>query len=303
MRRVLKWVGITLGSILGLLIVFVGISYIVSSSKLGSTFEVPTETVTVLTDSASVAEGKYLATAIGKCVECHGGDFGGKVFIDEPIIGHVAGKNITRGKGGIGAEFKVEDWVRAIRYGVKPDGKGLVVMPSEDYWYMSDEELGKLIGYLQSLPPVDREVEEPSLGILGRVLVTLGALPLFSTEKIDLKATRPTPPPSAPTAEYGEHLTKIGGCIGCHRPDFSGGPVSAGAPDWPPAANLTPHAEGLGSWTEAEFTTALRLGKSKDGRALNPEAMPWGTTALMTDDDMHGMWLYLRTVPAKETGT
>ena len=35
---------------------------------------------------------------------------------------------------------------------------------------------------------------------------------------------------------------------------------------------------------------------------MNPEAMPWNSTALMTDDDIHALWSYLRTVPARETG-
>ena len=302
MRKAFKWIGIVLGSIVGLLLIFLGIVYIISNSKLDTDFEVPTETVTVPTDSASLAEGKYLATAIGKCIDCHGADFGGKVFLNEPIIGVVAGKNLTSGKGGIAGTYKTEDWVRAIRHGVKPDGKGIVVMPSEEYWYMSDEELGKVIAYVLSVPPVDRETEAPSLGMLGRVLVATGALPIFSVENIDLAATRPAAPGPGPTVAYGEHLTKIGGCVGCHRPDLSGGPIPGGPPDWPPAANLTPHPDGLGPYNEADFTTALRLGKKKDGASMNPEAMPWNSTALMTDDDIHALWSYLRTVPARETG-
>ena len=303
MRKALKWVGIIVGSIVGLLLIFLGISYVVSNSKLDASFEVPTETLSIPTDSASIAEGQYLATAIGKCVDCHGSDFGGKAFVDEPAIGYVAGANLTTGKGGMASQLKTEDWVRAIRYGVGPDGQGLVVMPSEDYWHMSDEELSKVIAYVQSLPAVDRDLPKPSLGLLGRVLVTIGALPLYGVEKIDLNASRPVPPPPGPTAEYGAHLAMIGGCKGCHREDLSGGPVSAGAPDWPPAANLTPHPDGLGSWSKEDFITALKQGKSKDGRALNPEAMPWTSTALMTDQDIDAIWAYLQTVPAHETGT
>jgi hypothetical protein len=41
------------------------------------------------------------------------------------------------------------------------------------------------------------------------------------------------------------------------------------------AANLTPDATGLGSWTEAEFLSAMRTGRHMgSGRAILPP-MPW----------------------------
>ena len=298
MQKAFKWIGILLGSALILILVFLGIIYIISSSKLDKTFEVPTETVVIPTDSASLAEGKYLATAIAKCIDCHGSDFGGKVFINQPIIGVVSGNNLTSGDGGLEETYKPEDWVRAIRYGVKPDNKGIAIMPSKDYWHMSDEEIGKIIAYVQSVPPVSRETEEPAFGPLGRVLFVTGQLPLFNIEEIDLNGTRAPAPTPEPTAIYGKHLATIGGCIHCHGKDLTGGPIPGGDPSWPPASNLTPHSDGLGSYNKTDFIRALRLGKKNDGSEMNPAAMPWPATALMTDSDIDALWEYLRGVPA-----
>ena len=43
--------------------------------------------------------------------------------------------------------------MRAIRHGVKPDGRAALVMPSEDYNRLSDDDLGALIAHLRQMPP------------------------------------------------------------------------------------------------------------------------------------------------------
>ena len=48
--------------------------------------------------------------------------------------------NITRGRGGVTADFTLADWDRALRHGVRPDGSGLVLMPSEDYAALTDHD-------------------------------------------------------------------------------------------------------------------------------------------------------------------
>jgi cytochrome c553 len=69
-------------------------------------------------------------------------------------------------------------------------------------------------------------------------------------------------------------------------------------PDFPDAANLTPHAQGLGAWTLADFQAALRTGKRPDGRVLD-EFMPWKAYGSMSDDEVAALYAYLRTVPAR----
>lgn len=63
-------------------------------------------------------------------------------------------------------------------------------------------------------------------------------------------------------------------------------------------ANLTPDKEtGLGAWTEQEFTTALRSGRHRGrGRPILPP-MPWPAFGTLSDDDLHAIWAYLRSVP------
>ena len=64
------------------------------------------------------------------------------------------------------------------------------------------------------------------------------------------------------------------------------------------AANLTPHATGLGSWTEKDFIAAMRTGKHAGvGRPILPP-MPWFNIAQMPDDDLGALFAYLRSLPA-----
>jgi mono/diheme cytochrome c family protein len=70
------------------------------------------------------------------------------------------------------------------------------------------------------------------------------------------------------------------------------------------AANLTPDATGIGTWTEEQFIKALREGKFKgldNTRPLLPP-MPWPSYSKMTDDDLKAMFAYLKTIkPVKNS--
>jgi mono/diheme cytochrome c family protein len=63
------------------------------------------------------------------------------------------------------------------------------------------------------------------------------------------------------------------------------------------AANLTPDASGLKSWTPEIFIQAMRTGKHAGvGRDILPP-MPWMDYALMTDDDLRAVFAYLKSLP------
>jgi hypothetical protein len=68
------------------------------------------------------------------------------------------------------------------------------------------------------------------------------------------------------------------------------------------AANLTPDATGIGSWSLAQFTKAMRQGKAKgldNNRPLLPP-MPWPNYTRMTDDDMKAVFTYLKSLKPVE---
>jgi cytochrome c553 len=239
-------------------------------------------------DADAIERGRYLATTVASCVDCHDKDFGGRVFIDAGPMATLYGTNLTRGRGGIGQRYADEDFVRALTHGVRQDGRSVVYMPSHLY-KLSATDVGAIVAFLRSRPPVDREPPAPRFGPLGAVLAAFGQVELFPAEHIDhanfqfASADRPADP-----ARAGEQIVAQAGCRGCHGPSFQGG---LGPP--PGGANLTP--VGLGSWTEADFFRAMREHKRPNGTVI-AESMP-RSMGQMADADLAAVFAYLKTVP------
>lgn len=297
LRKILVCVAWLLGAVLLVAVGYGTYVYVRSEKILKTKYDAPSTALVIPTDSQSIARGEHLASAVTSCVLCHGEGLAGKVYADMGPVGVVAGPNLTRGKGGVGATLTDAEWVRAIRHGVRPDGSSLIIMPSEVFTYLTAEDLGSIIAYAKQLPAVDHEVPSTHFRPLGRWLLTRGKMPILVAPKTPDVALVPSVPRET-TKEYGKYLANIAGCHGCHGFGLSGGRV-AGPPSAPPASNLTP--ENLGNWTEAQFARAVREGKDENGGTLD-ELMPSKTFKGMTDDEVHALWLYIRTVPPKPFG-
>ncbi len=256
--------------------------------RVDKTYAVSPPAVPVpLGDAAAIERGRYLAQNVSMCAECHGEDLAGRMVIESPVMGNLGGSNLTRGRGGIGSTYSDDDLVRAIVHGVRKDGRSVVFMPSQDYKF-TRSDVGALIAYLRSLPPVDRTMPPPTPGPMARILTATGAFPLLPAEMIDHDRITFAPEERADTAEAaGEYLISSAGCRGCHGPTLSG---EGGMPD---ASNLTP--VGIGHYTQADFTRALREWKRPNGTEIKPE-MPRAFGQL-SDEDIAKMFSYLKTVP------
>ncbi|MBO1327292.1 cytochrome c [Acetobacter suratthaniensis] len=117
-------------------------------------------------------------------------------------------------------------------------------------------------------------------------------------------------PPAAGTftpeqIERGRIVAAEGYCAECHtRTDGTPGPELAGdyRMETPFGAihssNITPDvATGIGSWSEAAFKRAMRLGVSREGEHLIP-AFPYDHFTKMTDQDLSDLYAFLMTRPA-----
>jgi len=295
MRRLFKVLGYSAAGLVVLLVLAVSGIYWRSSALLHRTFTIAAAPVRVPSDPAAVERGRHIALTRG-CVDCHGADFGGAKVIDDPAMGRAYGPNLTRGRGGRGAEMTDTDWVRAIRHGVARDAHPLFLMPSAEYSHFTDDDLGAVVAYAKSVPPVDRDSVPLSVGPVARALMVAGKVQL-AADLIDHAGFKPEVVSPGVTVAYGRYLAI--GCTGCHGSNFSGGKIDVGPPDWPAAANLTPAGE-LARWTEKEFFAALRTARRPDGRELSV-VMP-RAFGQMTDDELMAIWLFLRSVPPAGTG-
>ena len=296
-RKFLKWT-LLLISVLIILIALTAWWLISDTNKaMEKTYQVEPAMIQIPTDSASLARGAKWTRVL--CVSCHGDQLQGKTMFEDPDIGRIDASNLTSGIGGIGREYTDIDWIRAIKHGVKKTGHGAFVMPSKDFSYMGDEDLGCLIGYLKSLPPVDHTTNPPDLTAMAKVLAAMGAFgELFAAEVIDHNQGSAYVPEPGPTVEYGTYLVNVYGCRSCHGMTLNGGKDPN--PNAPFGPNITPGGNP-GHWSEQDFIHTMRTGITPEGKKLNAEFMPWKGLSAMDEDELLAVYYHLRALPALET--
>lgn len=239
----------------------------------------------------AIARGRHYVTARYACMDCHGEDFGGGVMIDDAAVGVLHGPNLTSGKGSRMAAFTVADWDRLVRHGIRLDGTP-ALMPSVDFFAMSDRELSDIITFIGSLPPVDRQMEPITLGPVLKIMIATGGLPFSADVHPGHHDKHLVEPPAASdTLTFGGHLAQA--CSGCHNRQLTGGPVPGAPPDWAPASDLTQ----LNGWTYEEFEKVLREGVRRDGAPVEP---PMDRAVLatknMTHEELSAIFAYLQSL-------
>ncbi len=109
----------------------------------------------------------------------------------------------------------------------------------------------------------------------------------------------------------GRYLTNAMQCSLCHTPispdtgaylteRFMAGGMRVSVYPWGVwyGRNLTPDRDtGLGRWSEAEIVRALTEGVARDGRHLDPMAMPWPWFSRLTRADARAIAVYLKSLP------
>ena len=295
MKKALKWIGIVLGSLLGLLLVAGGILYLIGNSRLNKTYDFPPSNIVLPTDEASIEFGRHRAESL--CQGCHGPDLSGIInWFNAGPLGTIDSANLTAGEGGVGKEYTTdEDYVRAIRHGIDPNGKPLFMVAVVSTSNLSDEDLGAIIAYIKTVPPVDHKTNGQNFTALAKILYVLGVLPQMPVEVVSHEA-HVSRPEIGVTAEYGKYMVDTNDCRLCHGTDLNGGPF----PDPTKtkiSPNLTPGGE-LAFWSEDEFVNTIRTGTTPSGHELDPEFMPWKEYGKFYDDELKAIWLYLQSVPS-----
>ena len=129
-------------------------------------------------------------------------------------------------------------------------------------------------------------------GLLVALLLALAALASTASAQV----------PSATDIARGKYVFGATGGCGCHtvakHPANAGGRRYDGPFGTVYSANITPDREtGIGSWTDEQIITAIRLGRRPNGERLIP-VHPYTTFNGMIADDLQALVAYLRTVPA-----
>jgi cytochrome c553 len=253
-----------------------GAVWLISDMQLNQHVVVPSRDIPIPTDVGAVQQGQHLAGAITLCVECHGSTMAGAVIEDDSTARIVA-PNVTRD----GVKLSDADRIRAIRDGIDPTGRQLLLMPSDAYYYLSDADVAAIVAYLDALAPAPNSLPSSEIRPLGRLRFVAGRVELLPSANIDRTAPRPTAPPIDVTPAYGQYLVNIAGCARCHgqalnRPDIT--------------------SVGLGDWSDADFLSLMRNGRLPGGRQVTT-AMPWRYYAQMSELELRAIWDFLQVLP------
>lgn len=260
-------------------------------------------------DQETLARGQYLVEGVMLCFACHSqldwtrpgtpivaGTKGGGAMFPEELPFPVVASNISPDQEtGIGA-WSDEEIARAVRDGIGRDGRVLFpAMPYNSFRALSDDDLAAVIAYLRSIDPVRNVL--PKTELPEEIRKALVAPPPVGH----------VPEPDLSTPEKrGAYYVQLADCGGCHTPkgpdlrpvpglELAGGQAMRGPWGALASANITPDASGVAGFDEELFTGALRTGRVGD-RPLN-NVMLWGFFRHMTDEDIHDIFAFLRTLP------
>ncbi|MBC7851110.1 MAG: c-type cytochrome [Chitinophagaceae bacterium] len=307
-RRIFKWTGIIILSLVFLITVTV-------SLRQNLTYDAPYPEITASHDSSIIARGREIVIGPAHCGSCHSlYDTDSLVSLgQDPIMtGGVTFKlpfatlysrNITPDpETGIGKRTDKEI-ARLLRYGVNPDGTAVLdFMPFHD---VSDEDMTAIISYLRSLKPVRNKIPDHEWNIMGNVLKAFLVKPVGPSAEVPKTVKRDT------SAEYGKYLAlSVANCNGCHTErDMTGGfigePFAGGSPMTetgkepliPPNLTMDSSSRIFG-WKQEDFIARVRV-----GRVIKHSHMPWNSYKLMADNDLKAIYNYLKTLKPVKTGT
>lgn len=288
MSRLLKRAVQVLAGLVLLVVVLAAGGRLWAEVKRQRVVEIADADLPVLEGAAAVQRGRYLFESRG-CANCHGLDAGGRVFENDGRGVELAAPNLTpQGKV---ARYSGSDWARAVRHGVAPDGRPLMMMPSEDFNRLTDADLGAIVAYLRQLPGLPGGEARIRLPFVAWVAYGFGFV-RDAHERVDHRLPPAQPVPEAVTLEHGAYVASM--CVGCHGAALEGGRVPGNPPHWPPAARLAP---GAGS-VMANYPDAANLrklfhtGLRPDGSRVT--VMPFESLARLNDVDLQALHLYLR---------
>lgn len=260
-------------------------------------------TFRVSPDPNDIARGESLILA-GACGSCHTPRdrpdlflAGGPAMHTPFGVFHVP--NITPDdETGIG-RWSSQDFVRAMRNGVSPDGEHLYpIFPYRWYRDLSDADLLAMKAYLDSLPPVRRAVPEHELWFPLSIRRSVGVWKLLNM---------PNPPDSIDEGNLGKTLLEgLAHCGACHTPSLlfvyystsepmAGDKTAIGAFA---ASNITSHAQGIGAWSDEDIVRVLAIGVRPDGTPVRGAMSEYvaDSSSRLSDHQRRAIVRYLRTL-------
>ncbi|HEY2862030.1 MAG TPA: c-type cytochrome [Casimicrobiaceae bacterium] len=266
---------------IGLVVVGYAVVYALSERMLRRTYDVPAVVLTIPTDADSIREGRRMAIVHGCFNDCHGKEGEGRVLFDDPKIARIVAPNLTAAV----RQYTDAQIAVIVRNGVRPDGRSVVVMPAEAFAALTDADLGRIVAFMKSLPPIPGPGPNVSVGPLGRLGLVTGKL-----NTVAQLVAEAVPPPGAtnPEAEHGRYLARTV-CAACHGASLRG----AANPDF-----TSPDLRIVAAYPSDAFTRLLRTGMALGDRKLGVMGeQARRNLSHLTDSEIADLYSYLHALP------
>jgi len=312
MKKVFRYVGYVL--ILLVVVIAGALTYVkVALPNVGNAEEIKIDYA-----PERIERGKYLATSVAVCMDCHSkrdwskfsgpltpgtlGQGGERFDQSVGMPGVFISKNIT--PEGIG-RYTDGELFRVITSGVNKEGRAMFpLMPYPYYAKMDREDIYSIIAYVRSIAPIKNEVES-----------SRPDFPMnFIINTIPQQANPQPRPDKSDQLAYGSYLINAASCAECHTqvdkgriiPElkFAGGREFL-FPDGSTvrSSNLTSDPEtGLGKWTEEMFIQKFKhyADSAHVSEKIKPgefnSIMPWTMYGKMESEDLAAIFAYLKSV-------
>jgi mono/diheme cytochrome c family protein len=275
--KAVRWLAYGVGAIAALVAVAVVSIWIVSERALAERVE-PRESRLAAPTPAQIADAPRQLRILG-CLSCHGPGLQGKKFIEIPGVATIHAPNIAR----LAPRMSDAELDHAIRQGIGHDGRALFVMPSQEYQFLTDQEVAALIAAIRRLPAAGSEQPPIKLGPKGRVGVALGKFPNIPTQVAAYRKERL--PDLGPATAWGRHLVQTQ-CSECHGPNLKGREVEPGT--------VSADLSIVGAYDSDQFRTLLRSGVAPGNKKLGlMGAVARDDFSHMTDEEIEAIHGYL----------
>jgi len=258
---------------------------------------------------ADVENGRVLFNA-GGCPSCHISQgqedrlkLGGGLGLRSPFGTFYVPNISSDARDGIG-NWSVDDFVRAMRRGVSPDGRQYYpAFPYTSYQRIAETDLADLFAFLKTLPAVQGRIRDHDLPFPFSIRRSVAFWKLLF---MDGQRWHDDPARDVAWNRGGYLVNGPGHCAECHSPRnvlgaivadkrFSGGPNPEGEGTVP---NITPDESGLKSWSKSDIVSLLKTGFTPEYDSVGGSmGAVIKNVSQLSDADLAAMASYLAALP------
>ncbi|MDJ0698484.1 MAG: cytochrome c [Woeseiaceae bacterium] len=270
----------------------------------------PLAAVEFASEEADLENGERMFWA-GGCASCHAdpdadeGDaplLSGGLELETPFGTFVAPNISSHETAGIGG-WSTLDFVNAMARGVSPDGRHYYpAFPYTYYQRMRPDDLRDLKAFIDTLPASDNVAAGNVLQFPYGIRRGLG---LWKRRYLDGEGFE-VDESAPPDVERGRYLVQgPGHCGACHTPrDRFGGAIpdrylagTTGENAAEEAPNITPHENGIGSWSKGDIAYSLATGFDPDFDSFGGGMVKvQENLAKLVEDDRDAIAAYLKSI-------